>query len=125
MPSVPTKGICLVAPKTKNSFVNAGDKGLIPGVGSSLGEGTGYPLQYSCLGNPTDRGARQATVHGVARVGHNLLMKPPQPYHLRFQYYHLIVNLDACIFKSKVHFSFRPYISTLILGKPENNYNDL
>ena len=72
-----------------------------------------------------DRGAWQATVNGVARVGHNLLMKPPQPYHLRFQYYHLIVNLDAYIFKCKVHFHFGPYISTLILGKPENNYNDL
>ena len=102
MPSIPTKGICLVAQKAKNLFVNAGDKGLIPGVGSSLGEGTSYPVQYSCLGNPIDRGARQATVHGVARVGHNLLMKPPQLYHLRFQYYHLIVNLDARIFTSLV-----------------------
>ena len=36
---------------------------------------TGYPLQYSCLENPMDRGAWQATVHGVARVGHDLATK--------------------------------------------------
>ena len=42
-----------------------------------LGEGPGNPLQYSCLENPTDRGAWRATVHGVARVGHDLAPKPP------------------------------------------------
>ena len=40
--------------------------GSIPGSGRSPGEGNGNPLQYSCLGNPTDRGAWRATVHGVA-----------------------------------------------------------
>ena len=39
------------------------------------GEENGNPLQYSCLGNPMDRGAWQATVHGVARVGHDLATK--------------------------------------------------
>ena len=39
----------------KNWLVNAGDAGSISGSGRSLGEGNGYPLQYSCLGNPTDR----------------------------------------------------------------------
>ena len=48
----------------KESACNAGDPGLIPGSGRSLGEGNGNPLQYSCLGNPMDRGAWQATVHG-------------------------------------------------------------
>ena len=38
-----------------------------PGPGRSLGEGTGYPLQHSCLENPMDRGAWWATVHGVAK----------------------------------------------------------
>ena len=56
---------------------NAGDLGSIPGSGRSLGEGNGNPLQYSCLKNPTDSGAWQATVHGMARVGHNLATKPP------------------------------------------------
>ena len=41
-----------------------GDVGSIPGLGRSPGEGTGNPLQYSCLGNPTDRGSWWATVHG-------------------------------------------------------------
>ena len=39
-------------------------------------KGNGNPLQYSCLENPMDRGAWQATVHGVLRVGHNLVTKP-------------------------------------------------
>ena len=43
------------------------------------GEGNGNPLQYSCLENPMDRGARQATVYGVARVRHDLTTKPPPP----------------------------------------------
>ena len=41
----------------KESACNAGDEGSIPGSGRSPGEGNGYPLQYSCLENPTDRGA--------------------------------------------------------------------
>ena len=44
---------------------NTGDMGLIPGSGRSPGEGKGKLLQYSCLENPMDRGAWQATVHRV------------------------------------------------------------
>ena len=51
----------------KNPSANAGDPGLIPGLGRSRGEGNGNSLQCSCLGNPMDRGAWQATVHGVAK----------------------------------------------------------
>ena len=53
----------------KNPPANAGDAGdvdLIPESGSSPGEGNGDPLQCSCLGNPMDRGAWRATVHGVS-----------------------------------------------------------
>ena len=49
----------------KNLPVNAGDLGMIPGLGRSPGNGN--PLQYSCLGNPMDRGAWPATVHGVTK----------------------------------------------------------
>ena len=49
----------------KNSPTNAGDTGSISGLGRFPGEGNGNPLQDSCLGNPMDRGAWQATVHGV------------------------------------------------------------
>ena len=46
---------------------NAGNPGMIPGLQRSPGEGNGNQLQYSCLGNPLDRGAWWATAHGVAR----------------------------------------------------------
>ena len=46
------------------------DVGLIPGSGTSRGEASGHPLQHSCLGNPMDRGAWQATVHASHRIGH-------------------------------------------------------
>ena len=54
----------------KASACNAGDtgdSGLIPALGRSPGEENGSPLQYSCLENPTDRGAWGATVHGVEK----------------------------------------------------------
>ena len=51
----------------RNLSANAGDVGLIPGLGRSPGEGNGNPLQYSCLGNTVDRGAWWATVHGVTK----------------------------------------------------------
>ena len=54
----------------KNPPANEGDirdMGSIPGSGRSPGEGNGNPLQYSCLENPTDRGAWQASAHGVAK----------------------------------------------------------
>ena len=56
-----------VALAVKNPPANAGDTGLTPGSGRSPGGGNGNPLQYTCLENPTDRGAWQATVHGVTK----------------------------------------------------------
>ena len=52
---------------SKASAHNVGDLGSIPGLGRSLGEGNGSPLQYSCLENPMDGGAWQAVVHGVTK----------------------------------------------------------
>ena len=73
-----------MAPVIKNTPANSGsarDMGSIPGLGrSSPGEGNGNPFQYSCLENPMDRGAWQATVHGFARVRHDLVTKPPPPW---------------------------------------------
>ena len=51
----------------KKFACNAGDPGSIPGSRRSPGEGNGYPLQYSCLENPMDRGAWQAIVHSVTK----------------------------------------------------------
>ena len=58
----------------KNLHPNTGglrDMGSIPGLGRSLGGGHGNPLQYSCLENPMERGAWQATVIKSQRVGQN------------------------------------------------------
>ena len=68
----------------KESACNAGDPGSIPGSGRSPGEGNGNPLQYSCLENPIDRGAWQATVHETARVGHDLVTKPHH-HHIQWE----------------------------------------
>ena len=65
----------------KEFAYNTREQDSVPGSGRSPGEGNGNPLQYSCLRNPMDRGAKQATVHGVTRVGHNLATKPPPPLH--------------------------------------------
>ena len=51
----------------KNPPANARDVSLIPMSGRSPGEGDSNPLQYACLGNPMDREAWKATVHGVAK----------------------------------------------------------
>ena len=51
----------------RNLPANTEDAGLIPGSGRSRGQGNGYPLQYSCLGNPLDRGAWRVTVHSFAK----------------------------------------------------------
>ena len=56
----------------KEYACTVGDLGSNPGSGRSPVEGNGNPLQYSCLGNPIDRGAWWATVRGVARVRHDL-----------------------------------------------------
>ena len=53
---------------SKESAYSAGDPGLIPGSERSPGEGYGYPLQYTCLENPLDRGAWWAIVHEVAEL---------------------------------------------------------
>ena len=52
---------------SKESACNAGDSGSIPELGRSSREGSGNPLQYSCLENPMDRGTWWATVHGIAK----------------------------------------------------------
>ena len=51
----------------KNPPANAGELGVISGLGISPGGGNGNPLQYSCLGNPMNRGAWRATVDGVKK----------------------------------------------------------
>ena len=68
---------------------NAGDSGSNPGSGRFHGGGHGYPLWYSCLENPTDRGIWLATVHGVA-VSQTRLSEP----HFHF---HWIFNITSAV----------------------------
>ena len=58
---------------SKDSACNEADPGLIPWLGRSPGEGNGNPLQYSCLENPMDNGAWQATLHGVTKTWTGLI----------------------------------------------------
>ena len=62
----------------KESAFNTGDLGSIPGSGRSPGGENGYPLQYSFLENSMDRGAWQATVMGLQRVGVTFTQTQPQ-----------------------------------------------
>ena len=69
----------------KKSTCNAGGAGVIAGLGRSPGGGYGNPLQYSCLENSMDRGAWQATVHGVAKSQTGLSMHAhPSRWVLKF-----------------------------------------
>ena len=63
----------------KESACNAGDLGLIPGLGKDPGRGHGNPLQYSCLENPHGKGAWWAKFMGSQRVGHDRVTKHAQP----------------------------------------------
>ena len=61
----------------KKCACNAEELDSIPGLERSPGEGKGNQLQYSCLENPLDGGTWRAIVHGVTRVGHDLVTKLP------------------------------------------------
>ena len=93
--------VCIWLPRClsgKESVCQAEDMGLISGLGRSPGGGNGYPLQDSHLGNPMDREAWKAIVHGVARVRHNLN--------------HHIVDFPCCVsFRYTANGLSNPYAS--------------
>ena len=66
-------------PSMQVTACNAGDAGWIPGSERSPGGGNGNPVQYSCVGNPMDRGALWTTIHGAPKVQRDLVTKPPPP----------------------------------------------
>ena len=75
-----------------SSVSNAGDLSSIPGLGRYSGERNGNPFQYSCLENPVDRGAWKVTVHGVTRVGHDLMPKPPPPVFTELLFHKVVLT---------------------------------
>ena len=79
----------------KNLPANGGDPGSIPVSARSPGGGHNYPIHSSCLENYMDRRYWWATVHGVARVGHDLVMKQGMTLSLN-------VNVNSACLKSNV-----------------------
>ena len=73
--------------KGRESASSAEDSGSIPGLGSALGVGNDYPLQYSCLENPS--GQRSLVGHRTHRVGHNRATNAPHLVHVQGMAFHL------------------------------------
>ena len=114
------------------SACSEGDSGLIPRSGRSPGERNGNPLQYSCLENPMGRGAYQATVHGLQRVGHdwvtslsflNLYIFVPLFFCLLFPLWNVFTFFSSCyrfvfvflLFSSFIALFLREFWSSLSL----------
>ena len=98
----------------RDSACQAGDTGLIPGSERSPGEGNDSPLQYSCLGNPMDRGAWWDPVHRVAkRVGHDLVTKQ-QHIHIHTYIYIYIYSGSYRGARSEHTFLSTPSTSNII-----------
>ena len=93
----------------KEPAFNAGDPASILGLVRSPGGVYGNPLQYSCLENPMDRGAWQATVHGVARVRHDLATKPPPPTHVLGEFGGEWIHVYGWLSHSAVHLKLPQY----------------
>ena len=107
----------------KKSAHNVRDLGLIPESGRSLGGGHGNPLQYSCLENPTDRGAWWATVHGVAV--YYWLSTHVRLVNKLISYFIYSVTCSQKHTDSTVHYSskenFHNIITSEIFGKPQRD----
>ena len=93
---------------SKESACNAGDPGSIPASGRCPGEGNGNPLQYSCLENSMDRGAWQATVHGVANCWDTIEQLTLSPFHYRG------LSVSSNSFSASVKLFIQPFSFTLV-----------
>ena len=92
----------------KSLLQHQSSKASILWCSAFCGEGNGNPLQYSCLENPTDRGAWQARVHGVAKVRHNLAIKLPA--FCMVQLSHLYMTTGRIIALTR----FLPFLSFIV-----------
>ena len=102
---------------------NAGDPGSVPGLGRSPGEGHGNPLQYSCLENPMNRGARWATVHGVAKSRTGLSDFTFTHFTREKELWHqpvLAVVREASLTDYELHIVLAPSASSLLSRLPRH-----
>ena len=114
----------------KNPPASAGNLGSIPGSGRSPGERSGYPLQYSCLGNPMDRGAWWAIVHGVRKSQKNLPGPPYKPRYMPGMPFFLVStnidSFDSVAPENLSHFPFSNLIKQRLVNfsskGPDNEY---
>ena len=83
-------------PAMQDTACNEGDVGSIPGPERSLREGNGIQLQYFCLENPLDWEPWQITVHGVTRISHELVTKPPYIYIYTYTHLYLYIYVLCC-----------------------------
>ena len=90
----------------KESACNEGDLGSIPGSGRCPGEENGNPLQYSCLEDPMDRGAWQATVHGVSRVGYHYTTTICIYTYMK-KYHQISKDVCVCRYMPKCTFTYK------------------
>ena len=105
----------LVAQTVKSSAYNAGDPDSIPGSGRSLGEGNANSLQYSCLENPMEEGARYTTVHGVAKS-----RTPLSDFTFTFLIHEVSVNtkwnnVNKVLRSRTIHFNFHECQLSLVV----------
>ena len=103
----------------KASACNAGDRGSIPGLGRSPGEGHGNPLQYCCLENPRDGGAWWAAIYGVAQSRTRLmwLSSSSRPLHMFFfilaSQFPLFKTVQICLSLGNYSWLYLPQIHVL------------
>ena len=106
----------------KNLPINAEDEGWIPGLGRSPGGRNGNPLQYSCLGNPIDRGAWRAATHGVTkRVRRDWVTNQNKAHHM-YVHIHVCVHIYIYTYIYK-RMCAHPFVHTCTCIHPEFHFS--
>ena len=102
--------------KNPPAMQEVGDAGLIPGLGRSLEEGNGNPLQYSCLWNPMDRGAWQPIVHGVTKSQTRLSTRACKDVHTVLPPFSVVKTVCFSLYKNALLWLYLNAVSLKIYG---------